>query len=137
MIIQLDSEPALDELREALDLIGVTFEVVPEEEPQIDPAWFKLPSPGSQRQAVLLHFFAVKQATREQAKDALGITSEGTTRIHELMQGGFLSETGERVLTEHGKTAAVVAPTEKARRELRLVPKAWFPGGVRPAGCGV
>jgi hypothetical protein len=99
--------------------------------PRFDPAWTKLPAPGSQRQAVLLYFAANGPGTREQAKTALGITSEGTTRVFELIQGGFLHETGEERLSANGKLAAVVDLTDHARRELRLVPTRWYPGGKR------
>lgn len=121
-------------IQEALNLVdGIVVEVVDDRPKPPDPRLLKLPGAGTQRQAYLLHFAKVGHATREQAKTALGLDgfSDCHTRVSELISGGFLSETGEKEPTRSGDMAAVVAITDKARKQINLAPKAWFPGGVR------
>lgn len=125
----------MDDALEALSLLDgvLAEEVVESTEPRMLDAWLKLPSTGSQRQATLLHFIKEGKSTRDRCKLALGLGSHSdcATRVTELMRGGFLSETGERWETLAGEMAAVLAPTEKARRDVKLAPRKWFPMGVR------
>lgn len=124
-----------DEAFEALGLLdGVTAQVVIERDPNyVEPRLLKLPSTGSQRQGYLLHFVANGPDTREGAKTAMGLDgfSDCHTRVSELIQGGWLAETGEERLTRSNSKAAVVAITDKAKRALNLATNDWFPGGIR------
>lgn len=127
----------LDEALEALDLLdGVVAEevvqAVPEERTP-PAAWFKLPSTNTQRQGYLLHFVANGPDTREGAKTAMGLDglSDCHTRVSELLQGGWLVETGDKRVTRSGDHAAVVTITEKTRRAVKLAKRDWFPNNVR------
>jgi hypothetical protein len=139
MLLEIDGA-TLEDIQEALTLLDdVTVKVVEQKAKPTgpDPRLLKLPKSGSQRQGYLLTVLALGSCTREEAKTAMGLDglSDCHTRVSELIQGGFLVETGEKRLTRSGDNAAVVTLTEKAKRELRLVPTRWFPGNVRPSGC--
>lgn len=128
------------EVDELLSL-GVTFDGVPEtrwhveEEPQIDPKFLKLPSSGSQRQAVLLAILAGDKTPDEIADELRCANSSVDGRVLELRQGGYIKATDQTRPTPWGGRAAVLTATQKARTECRLAPKAWFPGAIRPATC--
>lgn len=138
MLLRIEGQGslALDEVMEALSLLdGLRVELVDESPRQPLPSWLRLPKKGSQRQAFLLAYAKAgpEGLTREQAKDALGLTdhSDCFTRVSELVEGGFLAPTGEQRRTRAGELASVVATTPKAKTELNLVSMHWFPDSKR------
>lgn len=127
---------SLDDVMEALSLLdGLKVEFVDEEPRDTPESWKRLPKKGSQRQAFLLAYAAAGSTglTREQAKDALSLTdhSDCFTRVSELIEGGFLTPTGQSRRTRSGDLATVVRTTDKAKRELNLASIHWFPEGKR------
>lgn len=137
----IDADAVRAEVEELLTL-GVTFDALPEacwqtdeQEPQVDPKFLKLPSSGSQRQAVLLTILAADKTPDEIADELACANSSVDGRVLELRQGGFIKATDQTRPTPWGGKAAVLTATQKARTECRLAPKAWFPGAVRPATC--
>jgi hypothetical protein len=130
MLLQVDGA-SFEDIQEALSLLDGCTVQVKESEPVADPAWSKLPAPGSQRQAVLLKFFE-GDWTRDDFRQFTDL-SDGSIdpRIYELEQGGLIVKTGVTKITQYGGNASVLTLTEKAKRLVNLAPKAWFPGGIR------
>ena len=124
-----------DQVFEALSLLDGDIEIkLLNREPVILDSWSRLPKSGSQRQAYLLHFLREGKSTRERAKIALGNGASfggDHTRVTELLRGGLLMETNEKMANNSGEPGTVLVPTETAKRLVKLAPRNWFPNGVR------
>lgn len=138
MLLRIDGveNHTYEDVMEALSLLdGLKVEVVDESPRETPSSWLRLPKKDSQRQAFLLAYAQAGSAglTREQAKDALGLTdhSDCFTRVSELVEGGYLAPTGEQRRTRAGELAAVVAITDKAKGEMWRATRHWFPDGKR------
>ena len=102
-----------------LDLIGPGKVRHDHPETSRAAAWAVAPRTGTQRRKVLVAI-AYKPRTDEelQADLAMSGNTERPRRV-ELVEGGWIEDSGERRKTRAGDDAIVWSLTEKARAELR------------------